>query len=177
MVTTSAAVAAIESVFTEPQRLALAGCLAGYTGLTREAWRTRWTCASTPAGASSITSACSRPGAPTSSASPVTSKPGVDHARQSPAGFCTVAGFYRYAVEEELLDHSPAAHVRCPRLDCESHAAGLDRNELGAMFVAAGLSQPADHALISLLALNACGSPRPPAPTSRPWARSAGAGR
>jgi site-specific recombinase XerD len=27
---------------------------------------------------------------------------------------CTVAGFYRYAVEEELLDHSPAAHVRRP---------------------------------------------------------------
>ena len=28
---------------------------------------------------------------------------------------CTVAGLYRYAVEEELLDHSPAAHVRRPR--------------------------------------------------------------
>jgi integrase/recombinase XerD len=25
---------------------------------------------------------------------------------------CTIAGFYRYAVEEELLDHSPAAHGR-----------------------------------------------------------------
>ena len=28
---------------------------------------------------------------------------------------CAIAGFYRYAVEEELLDHSPAAHVRRPR--------------------------------------------------------------
>jgi integrase/recombinase XerD len=28
---------------------------------------------------------------------------------------CTIAGSYRYAVEEELLDHSPAAHVRRPR--------------------------------------------------------------
>jgi integrase/recombinase XerD len=65
-----------------------------------------------------------------------------------------VAGFYRYAVEEELLDHSPAAHVRRPRLDYESHATGLDRNELGALLVAAGLGQPAEHALISLLALN-----------------------
>jgi integrase/recombinase XerD len=27
---------------------------------------------------------------------------------------CTVAGFYKYAFEEELLDHSPAAHVRRP---------------------------------------------------------------
>jgi integrase/recombinase XerD len=35
---TSAAVAAAESVFTEPERLALAGFLAGYTGLTREAY-------------------------------------------------------------------------------------------------------------------------------------------
>ena len=30
---------------------------------------------------------------------------------------CTVAGFYRYAVEEELLEHSPAAHVRRSRLE------------------------------------------------------------
>jgi site-specific recombinase XerD len=66
----------------------------------------------------------------------------------------TVAGFYRYAVEEELLDHSPAAHVRRPRLDYESHAVGLDRNELGALLVAAGLGPPAEHALISLLAIN-----------------------
>jgi integrase len=57
-------------------------------------------------------------------------------------------------VEEELLEHSPAAHVRRPRLDYESHATGLDRNELGALLVAAGLGQPAEHALVSLLALN-----------------------
>lgn len=35
---TSTAVAAAESVFTEPKQLALAGFLAGYTGLTREAY-------------------------------------------------------------------------------------------------------------------------------------------
>ena len=68
---------------------------------------------------------------------------------------CTISGFYRYAVEEELLDHSPAAHVRRPRLDYESHAVALDRNELGALLlVAAGLGPPGEHALISLLALN-----------------------
>src|SRR5213078_2105423 len=67
---------------------------------------------------------------------------------------CTVCGFYRYAVERDLLDHSPAAHVRRPRLDYESHAIGLDRNELGALLVAAGLGLSAEHALISLLALN-----------------------
>ena len=67
---------------------------------------------------------------------------------------CTIAGFYRYAVEEELLDHSPAAHVRRPRVDYESHAIALDRNELGALLVAAGLGPPLEHALSSLLALN-----------------------
>ena len=67
---------------------------------------------------------------------------------------CTIAGFYRYAVEEELLDHSPAAHVHRPRLDYESHATALDRNELGALLVAAGLGTAQEHALISMLALN-----------------------
>jgi integrase/recombinase XerD len=43
----------------------------------------------------------------------------------------TIAGLYREAVEEELLDHSSAVHVRRPRIDCESHATGLDRNEVG----------------------------------------------
>ncbi|HEY1004127.1 MAG TPA: tyrosine-type recombinase/integrase [Streptosporangiaceae bacterium] len=66
----------------------------------------------------------------------------------------TIAGSCKYAVEEELLGHSPAAHVRRPRLDYESHATALDRNELGALLVAAGLGPPLEHALISLLALN-----------------------
>ena len=39
-------------------------------------------------------------------------------------------------------------------MDYESHAVALDRNELGALLVAAGLGAPAEHALISLLALN-----------------------
>ena len=67
---------------------------------------------------------------------------------------CRYRHNYKYAVEEELLEHSPAAHVRRPRLDYESHAAALDRNELGALLVAAGLGPPVEHALISLLALN-----------------------
>ena len=39
-------------------------------------------------------------------------------------------------------------------MDYESHAVALDRNELGALLVAAGLGTPGEHALISLLALN-----------------------
>jgi site-specific recombinase XerD len=67
---------------------------------------------------------------------------------------CTVSGFYRYAEQEGLLERSPAAHVRRPRLDYESHATGLDRNEVGALLVAAGLAGARDHALVSLLAIN-----------------------
>ena len=39
-------------------------------------------------------------------------------------------------------------------MDYESHAVALDRNELGALPVTAGLGPPTEHALISLLALN-----------------------
>jgi integrase len=58
------------------------------------------------------------------------------------------------AEQECLIAVSPAAHVRRPRWDYESHATGLDRNEVGAMLVAAGLAGARDHAPISLLALN-----------------------
>ena len=65
-----------------------------------------------------------------------------------------MTGFDRYAEEEGLITHSPAVHVRRPRIDYEFPAIGLDRNEVGAVLVAAGLGPAAEHALISLLALN-----------------------
>jgi integrase/recombinase XerD len=127
-------------VFTEPEQLALAGFLAGYTGLTREAYALDLR---------QFASWCQQPHI------------GLFQARRADIEcfardletrgraratitrrLCTVAGFYRYAVEEELLDHSPAAQVRRPRLDYESHATGLDRNELGSLLVAAGLGAP-----------------------------------
>lgn len=66
----------------------------------------------------------------------------------------TIAGFYRYCEDEGLIEHSLAAHVRRPKLDYESRAVGMDRNELGAFLVQAGLAGGRDHALASLLALN-----------------------
>jgi len=66
----------------------------------------------------------------------------------------TIVGFYRSAEEERLIAVSPEAHVSRPRVDMESHAVGLDRNQVGGMLVVAGLRHPRDHALISLLALN-----------------------
>jgi integrase/recombinase XerD len=154
MATTSTltAVDSIESVFTEPERLALSGFLAGYTGLTREAyaldlrqfasWCQQHHVRLFRARRADIECFARALEARGRARATITRR------------LCTVAGFYRYTVEEELLDHSPAAHVRRPRLDYESHATGLDRNELGALLVAAGLGRPAEHALISLLALN-----------------------
>ena len=115
---------------------------------------TRSTFASSQLGARSTTSTFSRRGGRTSSASAVTSRSVAAFRATVARRLCTVAGFYRYAVEEELLEHSPAVHVRRPRLDYESHVTGLDRNELGALLVAAGLGAADEHALISLLALN-----------------------
>ena len=66
----------------------------------------------------------------------------------------TVTSFYRYCVEEEVIVRSPAVNVRRPRLRQESTMTGLDRNELGALLVEAGLSGSRDHALACLLALN-----------------------
>ena len=86
---------------------------------------------------------------------------------------CTVSGFYRYAVEEELLAHSPAVHVRRPRLDYESHSIGLEHNEVGSLLVAAGQGAANEHALISLLAINGLRILKHSAPTLTPWALNA----
>jgi integrase/recombinase XerD len=66
----------------------------------------------------------------------------------------TLASFYRYRHVEGVLGRNPAANVRRPKVDHESHTLGLDRNELGALLVQAGMGTPRDHALIALLALN-----------------------
>ncbi|HXZ76631.1 MAG TPA: tyrosine-type recombinase/integrase [Streptosporangiaceae bacterium] len=149
---TSTAVAAVESVFTEREWLALAGFLAGYTGLTREAYALDLRQFASWCQQHQVRLFQVRRADIECFARDLENR---GRARATiTRRLCTVAGFYRYAVEEELLDHSPAAHVRRPRLDYESHATGLDRNELGALLVAAGLGAPTEHALISLLALN-----------------------
>ena len=148
----STALVPVTPVFTSTERLALAGFLAGYSGLTRQAyeldlrqfvgWCQQHQLQLFRARRADIELFARDLEARGRARATITRR------------LSTVAGFYRYAVEEELLEHSPAAHVRRPRLDYESHAAALDRNELGALLVAAGLGPPAEHALISLLALN-----------------------
>jgi integrase/recombinase XerD len=66
----------------------------------------------------------------------------------------TLASFYRYCEQEGLIERNPATNVRRPKVDYESRTLGLDRNELGAFLVQAGLGSARDHALASLLALN-----------------------
>jgi integrase/recombinase XerD len=152
MTTTSAALVLIQPAFTHAERLALAGFLAGYRGLTREAYALDLRQFTTWCRTCSVALFAVRRADIESFARDLE---GRGRARATVTRrLCTIAGFYKYAVEEELLDHSPAAHVRRPRVDYESHAVALDRNELGALLVAAGLGPSGEHALISLLALN-----------------------
>src|SRR5712664_1367326 len=148
----SAALVLAAPVFTNTERLALAGFLAGYSGLTRQAyeldlrqfasWCRQHQLCLFGARRADIEFFARDLEARGRARATITRR------------LCTIAGFYKYAVEEELLDHSPAAPVRRPRLDYESHATALDRNQLGALLVAAGLGPPPEHALILLLALN-----------------------
>jgi integrase/recombinase XerD len=148
----SAALVPVTPVFTTAERLALTGFLAGYSGLTRQAYEldlrqyASWCHTRHLAlfGARRADIECF-----------ARDLEALGRARATiTRRLCTIAGFYRYAVEEDLPGHSPAVHVRRPRLDYESHATTLDRNELGALLVAAGLGPLAEHALIFLLALN-----------------------
>jgi site-specific recombinase XerD len=141
-----------EPAANERERLALASFLAGYSGLTRDAYALdlrqfmRW-CTERGKRLFEVRRAdieCFGRELETKGRARATVG----------RRLCTVAGFYRYAVEEELLDHLPALHVRRPKVDYESHATALDRNEVGALMVAAGLGPAPEHALISLLALN-----------------------
>ena len=141
-----------DSVFADVERLALAGFLAGYSGLTRDAYALdrrqflAW-CESHGLKLFSVRrSEIELYGRALEEAG---------RARSTVARrLCTVTGFYRYAEEEAMVAVSPAVHVRRPRIDYDSHAIGLARNEVGSLLVAAGLGAPAEHALISLLALN-----------------------
>src|SRR5690348_9099960 len=148
----SAALATIQPVFTDAERVALAGFLAGYRGLTREAYTLDLRQFTSWCRARSLALFAVRRTDIEGFAWDLEAR---GRARATVTRrLSTIAGSCKYAVEEELLGTSPAAHVRRPRVDYESHAVALHRNELGALLVAAGLGTPGEHALISLLALN-----------------------
>jgi integrase/recombinase XerD len=108
----SAVIAVTEPTFTNTERLALAGFLAGYTALTRDAYALDLR---------QFASWCHQHNVRLFEVR----RPDIEcfacdleargRARATVIRrLCTIAGFYRYAVEEELLDHSPATHVRRP---------------------------------------------------------------
>ena len=124
-------------VFSDHERVALAGFLAGYRGLTRDAYALDLRQFVAWCGRQSIKLFAARR---TDIELYARALEDAGGARATVARrLCTVAGFYRYAEEEGLIAHSPAVHVRRPRIDYESHAIGLDRNGVGALLVAAGL--------------------------------------
>src|SRR5690349_13743298 len=130
----------IQPAFSDAERFALAGFLAGYRDLTREAYALDLRQFTTWCRASSLNLFAVRRVDIEGFARELEAR---GRARATVTRrLCTIAGFYRYAVEEDLLEHSPAAYVRRPRVDYESRAVALDRNELGALLVAAGLGPP-----------------------------------
>jgi site-specific recombinase XerD len=148
----SAALAVIEPAFSDAEKLALAGFLAGYSGQTREAYALDLRQFSAWCRRRQLRLFAVRRADIELFARDLET---AGRARATVTRrLSTIAGLYKYAVEEDLLEHSPAVHVRRPRIDYESHATSLDRNEIGALLVTAGLGTAAEHALISLLALN-----------------------
>ena len=65
-----------------------------------------------------------------------------------------LAGFYGYALAEGVIDRSPVASVRRPRVSDESPRLGLDRDGLRALLGAAEASSDRDNALVTLLVLS-----------------------
>ncbi len=137
----STALATIQPAFTDAERLALAGFLAGHRGLTREAYAldlrqfTGW-CRARSFSLFSVRRADIETFARELE---VKGRARATVTRR----LCTIAGFYKYAVEEELLEHSPAAHVRRPRLDYESHATDLPRTSSARFWSPPGSARPA----------------------------------
>jgi site-specific recombinase XerD len=65
-----------------------------------------------------------------------------------------VSGFYRYAVNEDVIGRNPVAAVRRPKVGSDTQSTGLDRNELASLIAAAHNDGLRTHALVLLLAMN-----------------------
>ena len=89
----------------------------------------------------------------TSKASPGNWEQGAGPALPSAAGCAPSQGCISTRSRNSSSSHPPRTSV-VRGVDYESHAAALDRNELGALLVGAGLGPPAEHGLIPRLALN-----------------------
>ena len=108
----STALATIQPAFTDAERVALAGFLAGYRGLTREAYPLDLRQFASWCRGRSLALFAVRRADIEGFARDLETK---GRARATVTRrLSTIGGFYKYAVQEELLDRSPAAHVRRP---------------------------------------------------------------
>lgn len=141
-----------EQPLVDPALLAAAGFLSGYSGTTRDGYtidlKAWWTF-------------CERHGLAVLEAKRahielyVRAMEEHGYARSTIGRrLSTVASYFKWCLEEEIIDRNPAAHVRRPKVSQESTTLGLDRQELGQFLVAAGLAGGRDHALACLLGLN-----------------------
>jgi hypothetical protein len=102
--TPSAVLVPVQPVFTDAERLALAGFLAGYRGLTRDAYALDLRQFTTWCRMRSVPLFAVRRADIESFARDLEAE---GRARATVTRrLCTIAGFYRYAVEEGLLEHS-----------------------------------------------------------------------
>ena len=68
--------------------------------------------------------------------------------------FSVTAGFYRTCVIDGVLEHSPAEHVRRPKVAAESPTSGFTHLQFEALLTAARQSpDPCDFALVAMLGL------------------------
>jgi integrase/recombinase XerD len=65
-----------------------------------------------------------------------------------------LAGFYRYAVIDEVLERDPMLNVQRPRVERVSTTEGLTRTEFADVIRAVETMAPREHALVCLLGLN-----------------------
>jgi site-specific recombinase XerD len=65
-----------------------------------------------------------------------------------------VSGFFRYAVNEDVIGRNPVAAVRRPKVGSDTQSTGLDRDELALLIAAARNDGLRTHALVVLLAFN-----------------------
>ena len=151
--TQSAALVPTVPLFTSTERLALAGSLPGYSGLTREAHKLDLRQYASWCHRRHLRLFQARRADIECFARDLESR---GRARATiTRRLCTVAGFYWYAVEEDLLVHSPAAHVRRPRVWTMSGTPpGWTATNWVRCWSPPGWARPDERALISLLALN-----------------------
>jgi integrase/recombinase XerD len=151
---------AVEAVTADPVRRLLAALLVGYEGHTRAAYArdlADWLAFCARHGIEPLAAHRAHVDAYARGLAETQGRARSTVARRLSA----LAGFYGYALDEDLIDRSPLAGVRRPKVADDSQTTGLDRDQLRAVLAVArqraatGAGQSVrDLALVTLLAHN-----------------------